>query len=125
MDDQFERQNFAYSINVIGANKPGFLQKPGLLKYNSQGTITNLPKERRYGMKLFSYRRSVLVCTLAIILIFGGGSNVAAKKISISFDDYHGYTGTVKYLKAVARANPDITELLEIGKSNPFSRHFN
>jgi hypothetical protein len=38
--------------------------------------------------------------------------------VPISFDDYHGYTATVKYLKDVAAAYPQITALLEIGKSN-------
>ena len=42
----------------------------------------------------------------------------AAQKVPISFNDYHGYTGAVVYLKAVAQAYPEITELVEIGKSN-------
>ncbi len=41
----------------------------------------------------------------------------SAQKVPISFDRYHGYNGTTSYLKAVAKAYPDITELLEIGKS--------
>jgi len=41
----------------------------------------------------------------------------AAQKVPISFSDYHGYTGAVKYIKDVAAAYPNITELLEIGKS--------
>lgn len=41
----------------------------------------------------------------------------AARKVPITFDDYHGYTGSVAYLKAVAAAYPGIAELLEIGKS--------
>jgi hypothetical protein len=40
-----------------------------------------------------------------------------AQKVPISFDRYHGYNGTVSYLEAVAKAYPDISELLEIGKS--------
>lgn len=45
-------------------------------------------------------------------------SAIATQKVSISFDDYHGYTGTEKYIKDIARAYPNIAELLEIGKSN-------
>jgi hypothetical protein len=40
-----------------------------------------------------------------------------AQKVPISFDKYHGYNGTVNYLKAVATAYPNITELTEIGRS--------
>mgnify|MGYP005831180343 CR=1 FL=1 len=38
-------------------------------------------------------------------------------KVAIKFDAYHGYTQTVEYLKAVARAYPELTELIEIGRS--------
>jgi hypothetical protein len=41
----------------------------------------------------------------------------AAQKVPIGFDDYHGYTGAVKYIKDVAAAYPNITELIETGKS--------
>ena len=41
----------------------------------------------------------------------------AAQKVPISFDDYHGYPATAKYLKDVAAAYPQITALLEIGQS--------
>lgn len=44
-------------------------------------------------------------------------SSPAAQKVPITFNDYHGYTGTVKYIKDVAAAYPNITELIEIGKS--------
>jgi hypothetical protein len=39
------------------------------------------------------------------------------RKTPIAFDKFHGYTGTVDYLKAVSKAYPEITELVEIGKS--------
>lgn len=39
------------------------------------------------------------------------------QKVPISFDDFHGYTGSVDYLKKVAAAHPETTELIEIGKS--------
>jgi len=41
----------------------------------------------------------------------------ASEKVPVRFDDYHGYTGTVKVLRAVAEAYPEITELIEIGRS--------
>ena len=53
-----------------------------------------------------------LVALLALAL-----AAPAAPKVPIAFSDYHGYTGALKYLKDVAAAYPDITELLEIGKS--------
>jgi len=42
----------------------------------------------------------------------------AAQKVPIGFNDYHGYTGAVKYIKDIAAAYPNLTELQEIGKSN-------
>ncbi len=53
----------------------------------------------------------VLVCLILALPL------AAARKVPVTFDDYHGYTGSVAYLKAVASAYPDIAELLEIGKS--------
>jgi hypothetical protein len=41
-----------------------------------------------------------------------------AQLVPISFNDYHGYTGSVDYLKRVAASHANITELIEIGKSN-------
>jgi len=41
-----------------------------------------------------------------------------AQRVPITFDDYHGYDGTVDYIQRVARTYPAITELLEIGRSN-------
>lgn len=41
-----------------------------------------------------------------------------AQKVPINFDEYHGFSGTVNYIKAVAQAYPGITELVEIGRSN-------
>jgi hypothetical protein len=37
--------------------------------------------------------------------------------VPITFDDYHGYTGATDYMKKVAAAYPEITELVEIGRS--------
>ena len=59
-----------------------------------------------------------LVFILAVSLILSGMTVSAAQKVPISFNDYHGFTGTAKYLKSVANAYPNITKLTEIGKSN-------
>jgi hypothetical protein len=59
----------------------------------------------------------VFVSLMLILLFTAAGVVSAAQKVPISFDDYHGYTGTVNYVKAVANAYPNITKLLEIGKS--------
>ncbi len=40
-----------------------------------------------------------------------------SQQVPVMFDKYHGFTGTENYLKAVAKAYPDITELKVIGKS--------
>lgn len=68
-------------------------------------------------MKVLLHRFCKTLITCFIFLIIAGSTNSSAQKVPISFNDYHGYTGTVKYLKAVARAYPGITNLLEIGKS--------
>jgi hypothetical protein len=54
---------------------------------------------------------------LVAALCCGAAALQAAQKVPITFDHYHGYTGTVKYLQDVARAYPGITKLLDIGKS--------
>ncbi|MBN2264922.1 MAG: hypothetical protein JW775_03820, partial [Candidatus Aminicenantes bacterium] len=43
---------------------------------------------------------------------------LAAQKVPISFDAYHGFTETTKYLKDVAAAHSGITALVEIGRSH-------
>lgn len=40
-----------------------------------------------------------------------------AQRVNITFDDYHGYDGTVDYIQRVAREYSNITELMEIGRS--------
>ena len=63
----------------------------------------------------------VFFLKLAILFImFGLIINAplhTAQKVPIRFEKYHGYDGTVSYLKAVAKAYPNITKILEIGKS--------
>lgn len=55
---------------------------------------------------------------LILIFLFTSLPHILAQKVPISFDAYHGYTATTKYLNDVAKAYPDITELTEIGKSS-------
>ena len=70
-------------------------------------------------MKIISFK----ICSLFFIplmlflLIAGTDIAIAAQKVPINFNDYHGYTKTVKYVKDVAKAYSNITKLLEIGKS--------
>lgn len=63
------------------------------------------------------FSRIVFLAALSLVVIMTSTSLSAAQKVPISFDDYHGYNGTVKYIKDVAKAYPNITTLLEIGKS--------
>ena len=68
-------------------------------------------------MKNNHHRFFSLTLLTAICLLLISSPIFAAQKVPISFDKYHGYTGTVKYIKGVASAYPEITDLLEIGKS--------
>lgn len=68
-------------------------------------------------MRIRLQRNCGLLFILAIGLVVSGMTVSAAQKVPISFNDYHGYTGAVKYLKSVANAYPHITKLMEIGKS--------
>jgi hypothetical protein len=68
-------------------------------------------------MKRLSFRPCVWLCVLCIFCIMATYSQ-ADQKVKISFDDYHGYGATAKYLKKVAKAYPKIAELMEIGQSN-------
>jgi hypothetical protein len=63
-------------------------------------------------------RRPGVTCALAAVLLLVVAPGVMAQRASITFDDYHGYDGTVEYLRQVARAHSNITELMEIGQSN-------
>ena len=46
-------------------------------------------------------------------LLLMSAQSVGAQ-VSISFDDYHGYDGTVDYIRRVAREHRNITELMEM-----------
>ncbi len=58
------------------------------------------------------------IAVVAIALLSVSPSSVMAQRVPVTFDDYHGYDGTIEYVRRVARAYPGITELLEIGRSN-------
>ena len=59
-----------------------------------------------------------LTAGLTACLLLISTPSISAQRVSISFDDYHGYDGTVDYIRRVAREYSDITELIEIGRSN-------
>ncbi len=67
------------------------------------------------GSKIARTLRVSLAAAAAALII--AAPLAAASKVPISFDAYHGYTATVKYLKDVAAAYPEITSLVEIGRS--------
>ncbi len=67
--------------------------------------LTHPPKRSRHAL------------VLAACLLLGLAPSALAQKVKITFDDFHGFTGTVDYLKKVAAAYPEITELREIGRS--------
>ncbi len=54
---------------------------------------------------------------MLFLLFISPNSAIAAQKVPINFNDYHSYTQTVAYIKNVAKAYPNITKLVEIGKS--------
>jgi hypothetical protein len=54
---------------------------------------------------------------LGICLIVGGAPASPVQQVPISFNDYHGYTWTVDYVRKVATAYPNIAEVVEIGRS--------
>ena len=66
-----------------------------------------------YRLNGFFKRFGLSVLAVALTALATG----AAQKVPITFDDYHGYPATAKYLKDVAAAYPQITALLEIGQS--------
>ncbi len=53
----------------------------------------------------------LLFCLIPGVVAFG-------QKVPVSFDQYHGFNGTETYLKAIAKAYPDIAELQSAGKSS-------
>lgn len=64
-------------------------------------------------------RKSPITSRLLAILFFGLliSAGLQSQNVPISFNEYHGYTGSKDYLEKVSRAYPDITELINIGES--------
>lgn len=75
--------------------------------------MTKLPHLKRLGSG-----PSRLSVALAASLLLLTAQSVSAQRVSIDFNDYHGYEGTVDYIRDVAGAYSNITELIEIGRSN-------
>lgn len=75
-----------------------------------------IPNAIKCGQNVYSMKKKVFLTGAALCLLHSMA--VAGPKVPISFDKYHGYTGTVDFLKAVCKAYPDITELQEIGRSS-------
>ena len=71
----------------------------------------DLPRHRHTSRK-----RLGQIFALAAFLILGA-VQIADAQVRIEFNDYHGYDGTVDYIKDVADEYPNITELVEIGRS--------
>lgn len=65
--------------------------------------------------KLHATFRWLILAALGVALL--GAPAFSAQKVPISFDKYHGYTGTMNYVQAVVKAYPNITKLLKIGES--------
>ncbi len=63
-------------------------------------------------------RRLGLATALAALFFLAPPPEADAQGVPIDFNEYHGYDGTVDYIKDVARRFPGITRLLEIGQSN-------
>ena len=67
-------------------------------------------------LNLKFHKPAILLAFISSLLLVPVSSK--SQKVPISFDKYHGYSGTVDYLKKVNSAYPDITELIKIGESN-------
>jgi len=69
-------------------------------------------------MKIILKKIQKLILLTVCLFIAGSLISTYSQKVPITFDDFHGYTGTVDYIKKVAKAYPKITKLMEIGKTN-------
>jgi len=63
-------------------------------------------------------KTSRLCLALVAFLLLVAVQSASAQRVQIDFDEFHGHDGSVDYIRDVARAYPNITELLEIGQSN-------
>lgn len=75
-------------------------------------------------MKLFFASKKTICLTFGLLIMSGFGVNAYSQKVPIDFNSFHGYTITQTYLKDVAKKYPNITQLIEIGRSN-FDRPIN
>ena len=73
-------------------------------------------------MKLSTARKKIISLAMSLFFVSGLWVNAYSQKVAIDFNDFHGYTKTQSYLKNVADKYPNITELVEIGRSN-MDRH--
>ena len=62
-------------------------------------------------------RTSRLCFSFAACLLLVAAQSAFAQRVQIDFDEFHGHDGTVDYIRDVARAYPNITELIEIGQT--------
>ena len=60
---------------------------------------------------------SMIGAVLSACLLMVVAQSALAQRVQIEFDEFHGHDGTVEYIRDVARAYPNITELIEIGQS--------
>jgi len=74
----------------------------------------NLPLRKPCRLRL-----NRLTTALSVLpLLLAAAQSTEAQRVRIDFADYHGYDATVDYVRGVARGYPNITELIEIGRSN-------
>lgn len=59
-------------------------------------------------------RLSLFLCAL---LLVGSGAMAQSSKVPIDFNEFHGFTGTEKYMADIAKAYPKIAKLQKIGES--------
>ncbi|MBT8398409.1 MAG: hypothetical protein KJN92_15655 [Gemmatimonadetes bacterium] len=75
-------------------------------------------QNRQKGSRLRPLRSNPgLITGFMACLLLVSVQSIGAQRVPISFDDYHGYGGTVDYIQRVAREYSSITELIEIGES--------
>ena len=65
-------------------------------------------------MKQLLKMRAGIIVLIILALLGAVRTEIMAQKVPISFDQFHGFTGTQKYLKEVSKAYPDITKLVTI-----------
>jgi len=74
--------------------------------------------KRTFPKKAFGLIAAVVLFASSGLVLITAHQEAPAARISLSFDDYHGYTEVVRYLNQVAAAYPEIAGLEEIGRSH-------